>query len=118
MLRPLDGSLVLEANTRSKRDFQVVISAIIKVNLIAHVKTQSHWADVGLHPPARVNNAIGITAQDISHLGGKAAWSALIGNTKVQKSTLYGYECTHCASTGLELRPEQAVQGTQSAGHG
>src|SRR5580693_7616975 len=85
--------LRLEPNIRTKRDAQVVMRAVVEINIIADVQAQPDRAEMAFEAATGIEQAVDVSGAETFDSAGEGVergWT--IVKSKIHESTFYGDE--------------------------
>src|SRR5436305_15261912 len=96
-----------ESNDRSKREPQIIVRAIVEIDVVANFKSQSDWSDRRFHTRRRVDRRVPARCSQAE----KSAHSIAQGQQaraqpKIHEAALQCNERPKSSSRWLKLRPE------------
>lgn len=97
---------------RAKLDLQIVARAVVEVDFVANVETQSDMPEISFNSASGIQHAEGSVGPKGSNLSCEAG----VSTSEVQKPAFGRHEELERAA-GLELRSEQTVPQVQAAAH-
>src|SRR3954469_12881007 len=95
---------------RTCADAQVIVGAVVEINLVADIEAQAEWTGVELHASTRIKRAIGGARTQAELLGEVTDGGGVVAHFEVYEAPLHRNECADGLSAGLKLGAEQSVQ--------
>src|ERR1700728_4756964 len=108
---------LLKAEFGAEGDAQVVVGAVVEVDLVACFKAKAEGSEVAFEPGARIERDVASCAADTGNGIGEGGLRnhAAVVHAEVNESDLTCGEGAHAAGSGVEDRAKEAGERTDAA---
>src|SRR6185369_1805123 len=103
----------LESESRPEGYFEVIMRAVIEVDLVTGLKTQSDGTPESFDSAAGVHGETGVPGLNAAQGSYEPCGSVLIGDAEINKAEFASDIGSKRSRAGLEFRSKQPGQGTQ-----
>src|SRR5579864_9428105 len=103
----------LEAEGRSEGRPQVVMRAVLEVNLVAHVHPQTNWAPEALDACSRQDRRSRVTRGYVTDRTREAGCPRQVRNAEIDQPRFEGSKQAEWTPTGADLGAEQCMDRVQ-----
>ena len=96
----------LEAQLRSNGYPQVIVAAVIEIDVVSGFQANTNWSGERFDSAAGIEGKIGPAGVQ-THRAGEAGWGVLIADAEVVKSHFAGHEYAEGSRAGWNLGPKK-----------